>query len=85
LLDRLVAVELVVARGVGLPIADEAVELGKPPGRDEVHVAQPVRDAVTDVLGALDVAVNDDREQPAGEVAGIVPAFELDRFASSGA
>jgi hypothetical protein len=73
-----------VAGRVGLPVADVAVELGEPPGRDEVHVAQPVRDAVADVLRTLDVAVNDDREQPAAGVAGIVPAFELDRLRQLG-
>ena len=60
LLDRLVLVERLVAGRIGLPIADIAVELGGDAGGDEVHEAQPVGEAAADILGALDVAMDDD-------------------------
>ena len=64
--------------GIRLPVADIAVEFGARAGGRQLHETQPVRDRAPHVLGALDVAVNDDREQPAGQMARIIPAVEFD-------
>ena len=80
-LYRRVGVERLVAGGVGLPVADVAVEFGLRSRRRQLHEAQPVGDRAPDVLGSLDVAMHHHREQAAGEMARIVPAASSTAFA----
>ena len=49
-----------------------------------MHEAQPVGNTSPHVLRAFDIPVHDDREQSALEMAGIVPAFELDLLSELG-
>src|SRR5205814_9846193 len=73
-----------VAGGVRLPVPDVTVELRSQTGGIKVHEAQPVGNTSPHVLRAFDIPVHDDREQPALEMARIVPAFELDLFGELG-
>src|SRR5690242_4870655 len=77
LLDGLVFVERLVAGRIGLEIADIAVELRRHAGRGQAHEAQPVAERAADILRALHVAMDDDREEPPLEMARIGPAGEL--------
>jgi hypothetical protein len=59
-LHRGIGVELGMARRVGLPITDIAVERGAVSGGFEMHRRQPVKERAGDVLGAFGVAMGND-------------------------
>src|SRR5918993_1461006 len=77
LLHVVVGVQLLMAGRIGLPIADVAVQFGSRAGRLELHEAQPVRQASADVLRALHIPVDDDREHPAFQVPRVGPVGEF--------
>src|SRR6266852_3761703 len=55
-----------------------AVELGGMAGRDQTHVLEPVDQDAPQRLAARGIAMDDDRKDPAGEMARIVPALHLE-------
>jgi len=53
-------------------------------GGNKAHVRQPVAENPPERFRARGVAVHDDRKEPAGEMARIVPSFELHFFGALG-
>jgi hypothetical protein len=78
LLNGGVGIEIGVAGGVWFPVSDISVELRGRSGGANVHEAKPIGNAPSHVLDTLDVPMHDDGEQPTREMAGIIPALELD-------
>ena len=80
ILNRDIGIELGVAGRVGLPRTDISIELGATAGGLEIHRRQPVVQRMERLLGTFGIAMRDQGKQAAGEMAGIVPACELDLF-----
>src|SRR5207244_1708960 len=80
LLEFAVVIERAVRGGIWLHVADIAVELGEAARRDQLHVGQPVGQGPAHALGADGIAVNDEAEMTAGEMARIRPALQFHRL-----
>jgi len=70
-------IEIVVAGRIGAIVANVAVDQGRVAGGNKAHVRQPVRENSPERFRAGGVAVHDDGKEPAGEMARVVPSFEL--------
>ena len=70
-------IQIVVAGRIRAIVANVAVDQGGVAGGNKAHVRQPVRENSPERFRAGGVAVHDDGKEPAGEMARVVPSFEL--------
>ena len=54
-------------------VADVAVKKRGLAGRTQLHIGEPIREYASEIFGSRAVAVDDDREYAAGEMARIFP------------
>ena len=69
-----------MAGGIGLVVADIAVQPGLGAGVDQAHPVQPVGQAAPCALDASHIAMHDQPVAATGQVLGIVPAGQFKRL-----
>ena len=77
-------IQIVVAGRIRAIVVNVAVDQGRVAGGNKAHVRLPVRENSPERFRASGVAVQDDGKEPAGEMARVVPSFELDFFGALG-
>lgn len=77
-LEGLVLVQVLMRRGIGLHVADIAVNFRNASRGDQFHVSEPVRQRPAPDLGSNAIAMDHDAETTALQMPGIGLAFQFE-------